>query len=161
MDHYRYTVQGCNINRVVKPIGVRGLRENYTLVEEDTRRFGFQNDFSGELVFTNDEAEKDYDFFKDLNESIDKCTSLTLVIDRLCNNEYVAFRTAVLKLSEGNFDDDNCILNIKITVNSDYSCLDAEKETEINLLAGPFPKKNGQIFKGNNSIPGICNRRKL
>lgn len=145
-DQYMYTAVFGATERQLQPINQRTNRESFNSQLEE-RRFAFSNDITGTLIFNNDNG--DFDFFYDLEVSGNKCRPITIKIDQLCGGtSYQPWRTVTMRLVDGDWDIDRCILQIKTTPVNSYTCLDENREDEINLFEGPLNRVKATILRG-------------
>lgn len=146
MEQYRYfSVIGLT-RRQFFPVGVRSLKLEYKL-NENERRYSYDESFNGNLTLNNENG--DFDYFYDLEQNAYKCRAIRIEIEKKdCDNNFFVWKVGRIKLVDAEFDIDSCTIKIKLLIENEYTCFDDNKDIEVNLLELPIKKSKADWIKG-------------
>ena len=128
-NKYRYVLTDRFGTIDVSPLGEGDFKIDYD-IEEDGKYF-YSKQFNGKIIFTGET----YNRMKTIEQSIYICTAQRLQVFRKCENsvEVVIF-DGYFKLTDGNWDYDNCQVELKFGKNTPYRCIDANKNKKVDFF---------------------------
>ena len=103
---------------------------------EDDGKYFYTKQFQGKITFTGDIFHR----LKRIEKSIYICTEQNLKVYRICPNSEILIFDGYFKLTEGDWDNDKCKVDLKFEKNTPDKCLKDNRNTKINLLAEVNPK---------------------
>ena len=128
-NKYRYVLTDRFGTIDVSPLGEGDFKIDYD-IEEDGKYF-YSKQFNGKIIFTGET----YNRMKTIEQSIYICTAQRLQVFRKCENsvEVVIF-DGYFKLTDGNWDYDNCQVELKFGKNTPDRCIDANKNKKVDFF---------------------------
>lgn len=112
--------------------------------EKKDKRALFSKSLKGSMVFSGE----DYHWLKYFEDSIYKCDTIELLIQKRCGNGYIDFFVAELALNKGKWNTDSCYVDIEATEVDKYSCYEAKKDKELNLFSYIFQREKIKLVSG-------------
>ena len=87
------------------------------------------------LVFVNNSklAIDDYDYFKAIEDSTDRCDEIVIEIYSNCTTPRTLIATGLVILTKADWDEDRCTVTIPFTVNDEYTCLIANQDEVVDF----------------------------
>ena len=87
------------------------------------------------LVFVNNAklAIDDYDYFKAIEDSTDRCDEVVIEIYSNCTTPRTLIATGLVILTKADWDEDRCTVTIPFTVNDEYTCLIANQDEVVDF----------------------------
>ena len=133
-NKYRYVLTDRFGTLEVAPLGEGDFSIQYE--REDEGKYFYAKQFQGKITFTGDIFHR----LKRIEKSIYICTEQNLKVYRICPNSEMLIFDGYFKLTEGEWDDDKCKVELKFEKNTPDKCLKDNRSTKINLLAEVNPK---------------------
>lgn len=87
--------------------------------------------FNGNLTFYG----ADFILLMPIEKSVARCAPIPLLVEKLCNGNYVHFEEGIIILSNAKFDEDKCTIKAKITKDDEYFLVEQNENKEFNILA--------------------------
>jgi len=137
-EKYTFNVTVNSVTTQVFP-AVDDLQFNWKL--EDGEIF-YRQTLTTQLVFVNNSKLliDDYDYFKAIEDSAERCDEIVIDIVADCGTTYVG----LLIMTKAQWDEDRCTVTIPVTVNDEYTCLLSNQDEVID-----FNSVSPQITAGN------------
>ena len=133
---YRYYTIVNGYEREFFPFRNDNLQTTFT--RQDGLRYTHTIDIADKISI----RKEDYNYVYELETSANRCGEIGVRIDVLCGSEYIVFANGVLRLVDGDYDLDNCIIDIKITAVDPFYCYDYNKRKEIDIFeVKPFNQR--------------------
>lgn len=119
--------------RVVTPLGESNFRINYVINDKpNDPRFGYDLTFTGDLVFIGE----DFAWLLGAEEGGYRCTDMFLEMESNgCGEGWQEILAGTkVKLSQGQWDLDNCKVTLPVINTDPYECINENKGDQINLF---------------------------
>lgn len=116
--------------------------------KEDAEEF-YRQSISSSLVFINNPklSIDDYDYFKAIEDSSERCEEIVIEIYSKCQTPSVLAFTGLLIMTKAQWDEDRCVVTIPVTTNDEYTCLIANQDELIDFN-GITPTVTARNFIG-------------
>lgn len=125
---YRFILFNGRIGtRVANPLSVHKLKDTYT---KEKTRLSYSRKLMGKVIFSGD----DFKFLYDLEKSVYRCEHVMLTIQRKCGDEYVDWFLGRISLFNGEWDLDQCKVELDIETEDRYTCIEDQIDEEKNLF---------------------------
>lgn len=130
INFYRYELIDRFGTIDTSPMGEADFKIKYG--QEDDGKYFYSKEFQGKLKFSGAIFKR----LQKIEKSIYICSSQRLKIYRKCSDdaEQLIF-DGYFKLTDGNWDEDNCVVELKFQKNVLDKCLQDNKNKKINLLS--------------------------
>lgn len=139
MNNYTFEISYQGNDKKIIPYGTL----NISTKKEDKSRY-YKKTLSNFSVKNKD----DYDFILNIKNSNDLCSPITLKVYKKCNGLQVLKFDGLFSISDCEFDENNCIIEIKPQLNDLYSCINKNGNKDINLL-----DIDNHVYNNNVDIP--------
>jgi len=127
-DKYKYYITSRLGTRQVNPLGK--LEFSYDSQVQDFRR-GYAKNFGGKITFTGE----DFNWLYTLEHSIYRCEAVAISISKYCGGTYIPnWQTGKILFNKASWNLDLCSVEVQFAVEDKYTCYEAHKDTEINVL---------------------------
>lgn len=134
-NKYRYVLTDRFGTLDVAPLNEGNYQIDYE-IEEDGKYF-YSKQFQGKIVFTGDIFAR----LRRIERSIYICTDQRLQIFRKCGQDELLIFDGFFKLTEGDWDEDNCKVELKFEKNTPDRCIEKNKNKKLNLLSLIYNRK--------------------
>lgn len=113
--------------------------------EKEKEQAYFRRFLKGKLLF----VQPDFDWFYSLETSVYRCDPIQLSIHKKCGETYIEdFVVCTLLLNKGNFDIDQCSVEIEPTTEDKFTCYDDHREEEFNLFSYVLSNETVSLLEG-------------
>lgn len=133
-NKYRYVLTDRFGTLEVAPLGEGDFSIQYE--REDEGKYFYAKQFQGKITFTGVIFQR----LRRIERSIYICKEQNLKVYRICTESEILIFDGYLKLTEGEWDEDKCKVELKFEKNTPDKCLKDNRSTKINLLAEVNPK---------------------
>ena len=133
-NKYRYVLTDRFGTLDVMPLGEGDFSIQYE--REDEGKYFYAKQFQGKITFTGVIFQR----LRRIERSIYICKEQNLKVYRICPESEILIFDGYFKLTEGEWDEDKCKVELKFEKNTPDKCLKDNRSTKINLLAEVNPK---------------------
>lgn len=133
-NKYRYVLTDRFGTLDVAPLGEGDFSIQYE--REDEGKYFYAKQFQGKITFTGVIFQR----LRRIERSIYICKEQNLKVYRICPESEILIFDGYFKLTEGEWDEDKCKVELKFEKNTPDKCLKDNRSTKINLLAEVNPK---------------------
>ena len=133
-NKYRYVLTDRFGTLEVAPLGEGDFSIQYE--REDEGKYFYAKQFQGKITFTGVIFQR----LRRIERSIYICKEQNLKVYRICPESEILIFDGYFKLTEGEWDEDKCKVELKFEKNTPDKCLKDNRSTKINLLAEVNPK---------------------
>ena len=133
-NKYRYVLTDRFGTLDVAPLGEGDFSIQYE--REDEGKYFYAKQFQGKITFTGVIFQR----LRRIEKSIYICREQNLKVYRICPESEILIFDGYFKLTEGEWDEDKCKVDLKFEKNTPDKCLKDNRSTKINLLAEVNPK---------------------
>ena len=133
-NKYRYVLTDRFGTLDVAPLGEGDFSIQYE--REDEGKYFYAKQFQGKITFTGVIFQR----LRRIERSIYICKEQNLKVYRICPESEILIFDGYFKLTEGEWDEDKCKVDLKFEKNTPDKCLKDNRSTKINLLAEVNPK---------------------
>ena len=133
-NKYRYVLTDRFGTLEVAPLGEGDFSIQYE--REDDGKYFYAKQFQGKITFTGVIFQR----LRRIERSIYICKEQNLKVYRICPESEILIFDGYFKLTEGEWDEDKCKVELKFEKNTPDKCLKDNRSTKINLLAEVNPK---------------------
>lgn len=135
IDRYRFTLthptEGA---RVVVPL----LDDLVIRLEKDKEGVIFRKLVKTPLVLWNDiaNAQLDFDWIDGINSGVNRCEKIDLLVEVSDGGSWQTLGEGYISLNDAKFNIRNCQAELAVRKKDDYSCLEEQGQTKVNVLSG-------------------------